>query len=348
MEEIARYSNSAELCQDRANICRQMPYDDPHSARPATLIRDPDEAAQAFSKAGIDPRFERLNDRSAFSLEFQSYPMGGAQLVCTKWGTDTWLRVKFTDRMAVIVSPDDFTPSVFTISGEDIPASTRSAPIMQPDRKINVFRPEETPLLVLSADLKDLQRLFRDITGTDPGHLEFASGFDWDTPEGRRLKRLINYAVNELREEPSAVLNPIIRRQLDDLVLSALLSLPGDHHRLIDSASSSIGSSVVRRAEEFMDANVGHPISMSDVAAECGCSRTKLFQAFRQERQWTPLQFFVRRRLELSRRRLLTPFEGTSVTMVALDSGYANFSQFSQQYRKLFGETPSTTLNRSR
>jgi hypothetical protein len=51
-----------------------MPYDDPHSAPPATLIRDPDEAAEAFSKAGIDPRFERLKDRKAFSLEIRPQP----------------------------------------------------------------------------------------------------------------------------------------------------------------------------------------------------------------------------------------------------------------------------------
>jgi AraC-like DNA-binding protein len=325
-----------------------MPYDDPQSADSPTLIRDPDEAAEVFSKAGIDPQFERIRDRGAFSVDFKNYAMGGAELVCTQWGTDTWLRVNFTDRMAVIVSPDDFTPSVFTISGQDVPASTKSAPIMQPDRKISVFRPEQTPLFVLSADLKELQRHFRDITGTDPGHLEFASGLDRDTPEGKRFQRIINYAVNELQEEPSALLNPIIRRQLDDLVLSTLLTLPGDHHRLIDSATGLVASSIVRRAEEFMGGNVERPISMSDVVAECGCSRTKLFQAFRQERQCTPLQFLVRRRMDRARRRLLAPSDGMNVTTVALDSGYANFSHFAQHYRRLFGETPSTTLKRSR
>lgn len=325
-----------------------MPLDDPKSADSPTLILDPDEAADVFSKAGIDPQFERIRDRRAFSVDFKNYAMGGAELVCTQWGTDTWLKVNFTDRMAVIVSPDESTPSVFTISGEDVPATTKSAPIMQPDRKISVFRPEHTPLLVLSADLQELRRHFRDITGTEPGDLEFALGLDRNTPEGRRFQRIINYAVNELQAEPAAILNPIIRRQLDDLVLSSLLTLPGDHHRLIDSATASVASSVVRRAEEFMDANVGQPISMADVVAEAGCSRTKLFQAFRQERQCTPLQFLVRRRMDQARRRLLAPTDGMNVTTVALDSGYANFSQFAQHYRKLFGETPSTTLKRSR
>ena len=182
-----------------------MPFDDPQSADSPTLIRDPDEAAEVFSKAGIDLQFERTRNRGAFSVDFKNYAMGGAELVCTQWGTDTWLRVNFTDRMAVIVSPDDFTPSVFTISGDDVPASTKSAPIMQPDRKINVFRPEQTPLFVVSADLKELQRHFRDITGTDSGQLEFASGLDRDTPEGKRFQRIINYAVNELQEEPSGL-----------------------------------------------------------------------------------------------------------------------------------------------
>jgi AraC-like DNA-binding protein len=325
-----------------------MPYDDPHSDHPTTLIRDVEEAAHAFSTAGIDAWIDRIRDRSAFSIDFKAYPMGGAQLVCTTWGTDGWGRVELPDRMAVMVNPSGSLPSVFTISGESVPASTRTAPIIQPGRKINVFRPAHAPILALSADLKDLERLFREVTGTESGGLKFASSFDLDTPEGRRFQRAINYAFNELQEEPSAIDNPIIRRQLDDFVLCALLSLPGDHHRLIDRAGSSVGSAVVRHAEEFMEANVGHPIGMSDVAAECGCSRTKLFQAFRHEREWTPLQFLVRRRMERARRRLLAPFEDVSVTMVALDCGYANFSRFAQEYRKFFDETPSTTLNRSR
>ena len=80
-----------------------------------------------------------------------------------------------------------------------------------------------------------------------------------------------------------------------------------------------------------------------------GCKpRTKLFQAFKQQRQWTPLQFLARHRMEQARRRLLAPTEGTNITMVALDSGYANLSRFAQQYKALFGETPSATLKRSR
>ncbi len=203
-------------------------------------------------------------------------------------------------------------------------------------------------MVILCARLDDLERLFREITGSERGCLEFDSALNRESPEGRRLQRLIDFALEELSLNPSAVDNPIIRRQLDDLVLGGILSLPGKHHRLIDRSNSSVGAAVVRRAEEFMEANVDRPISMSDVAAACGCSRTKLFLAFQQEREWTPLQFLVRRRMEWARRALLTPTQRITVTAVALDCGYANVSRFAQEYRKLFGETPSMTLSRSR
>ena len=321
-----------------------MTADDPAP----TPIRDVEEVVHAFSNAGIDIRLDRIKDQKHFSVEFKAYPMGGTQLVRTRWATDAWMKAKFTDRLGVIVNPCGSTPSIFTISGDTVAASTGTAPVVQPERDINVFRPAETPLLVLSADLKDLERLFRDITRTDPGHLDFESVLNLETPAGRRLQRIVNFALEELTAHPSALDNPIVRRQLDDLVLAGILSFPGAHHRLIERSDGSVGAAVVRRAEEFMEANVGQPIGMSDVAAACGCSRTKLFLAFQQEREWTPLQFLVRRRMEWARRALLTPTRRMTVTAVALDCGYASVSRFAQEYRKLFGETPSVTLNRSR
>ncbi len=319
-----------------------------HDIPPTKPIRDPEEVALAFFNAGIDLRFDRIGDQKRFSVEFKAYPMGGAQLVSTKWSMDAWLRANLIDRVAVMVNPSGSTPSVFTTSGDSVAASTSTAPIVQPDRQCKVFRPADAPLLVLSADVKELERVFREISRTDPGRLEFESGLDLETPEGRRLRRLITFALEELSENPSALENPIVRRQLDDLVLDGLLSLPGAHHRLIDRSDSSVGGTVARRAEEFMEAHVGQPIGMSDVAAACDCSRTKLFLAFKRERAWTPLQFLVRRRMEWARRALLAPTDVTTVTKVALDCGYPSVSRFAQEYRKLYGETPSTTLKRCR
>ena len=347
-KESVCYQDSAELCQNHPSRYPQMPYADPISAHATVVIRDPEVAAESLAAAGMEVGYERIEKRSAFGLTVKDLPLGATHLVRTEWNTDTWLRINLIDHVGLALNPSNDTRSVFTTPVGTVCASAKMAPIGQPDIQNSIFRPSGAPLLVLTAEMKELERLFREITGADAGRLEFASALDRESPEGRRIQRLINYTVNELREEPSAVDNPIIRRQLDDLVLSAFLSLPGSHHRLIDRSRASVGSAVVRRAEEFMEAHVGRPIGMSDVAVASGCSRTKLFQAFRQERAWTPLQFLVRRRMERARRRLLAPPEDLTITIVALDCGYASFSQFAQAYRKLYGETPSTTLNRNR
>lgn len=322
---------------------------DSRGAAPITPIRDVEGAVQAFSTAGVDLRVDRLKDPSAFSLKIEVVQMGAAELVSTQWGTDNWLRVELPGHVAVVVNPVRGTPSLFTTSGDSVVATTTTAPILQPQREVKIFRPADSPVWVLSAHIRDLDRLFREIIGSDRGGLDFESGLNRESPEGRRFQRLVDFALEELRVNPLAVDNPIIRRQLNDAVLGGILSLPGKHHRLlIDRPSSSVGSAVVRRAEEFMEAHVDRPIGMSDVAAACECSRTKLFLAFKRERLWTPLQFLVRQRMERARRLLLAPTQSVTVTRVALDCGYASLSRFTQEYRKLYGETPSMTLRRSR
>ncbi len=313
----------------------------------STTIRDVEEVAQAFSNAGIELRFDRLRDRQRFSVEFESYPLGASQLVRTKWATDAWLTAVLPSRVGVMINPFRSAPSVFTISGDRVAASTGTAPVIQAERQVRVFRPADAPLLVLSADLTDLQRLFREISKAEAAPLEFESALNLETPEGGRLRRLVRFALEELSANPSALDSPIVRRQLNDLVLGGMLSFPGQHHRLLDRSNRSVGLGVVRRAEEFMEAHVNQPIGVSDVTAACGCSRTKLFLAFKQERAWTPLQFLVRQRMERARRALLSPGLATTVTKISLDCGYANVSRFARVYRQLFGEAPSATLKHS-
>ena len=88
-----------------------MTFDSTHFNRLTTAIRDVDEAARAFSNAGIDVRIERMRDQLDFSFHFQLFPLGAAELICTNWSTDNWSRAEFTDRMAVMIDPKGTAPS---------------------------------------------------------------------------------------------------------------------------------------------------------------------------------------------------------------------------------------------
>ena len=168
------------------------------------------------------------------------------------------------DRVAVVVNLYGSAPSIFTVSGDKVAASTRTAPVIQPEKRIGIFRPAGTPLLVLSASLKELERLLGEIAGIHPARLDFEPGLNLESPEGRRLQRLISFSLGELSANPRALDNTILRR------------------------------------------------------------------------------------MERARRRLPAPTPGTTVTRVSLDCGSTTLSRFAQEYRRLFGETPSMSLNRSR
>jgi adenylate cyclase len=61
----------------------------------------------------------------------------------------------------------------------------------------------------------------------------------------------------------------------------------------------------------------------------------------------SPLEYWRRFRLAAAREELLKGLDDTSITEVAIRFGFSHFGRFSQQYRRCFGETPSTTLRRS-
>ncbi len=306
------------------------------------------EAARTLSSVGIQARFNRMTNRGSFSLDLHHFKLGATDLVCTTWGTDVWSTVELQSRVAVVVNPVFAKPSIYTTSEDCLAASATVAPILPPGRRIEVFRPASCPVVVLSANVTDLGQRLQRVAGMNADSPNFEPVLNRCSPEGRRFQRLLDFVMLELIEDPSLVGHPIACRQLDDLILEGILSLPGSHHGLVGRSSSreSVASAVVRRAEKFMEANIDRPISISDVAAECYCSRTKLFQAFKRERDWTPLQFLVRRRMERARRRLLAPCEGMTVTSIALESGYVNISRFAGEYRKVYGATPSATLHR--
>jgi len=104
---------------------------------------------------------------------------------------------------------------------------------------------------------------------------------------------------------------------------------------------------IVRRAEErFLDA-YGAPISLADLCAAAGVGKNTLYHAFAQICGVPPLEYFRRRRLMRARSILVAasgPDRG-GVKRAALQAGLTELGRFSVEYRRLFGESPSTTLN---
>ncbi len=95
----------------------------------------------------------------------------------------------------------------------------------------------------------------------------------------------------------------------------------------------------VRAAADWIGANADKPLRVGHLAAEVGMSPTSLHRHFKAVTGYSPLAYQRYLRLLEARRLLLA--DAAPVTTTAFTVGYASASQFSREYRRMFGEPPA-------
>ena len=114
----------------------------------------------------------------------------------------------------------------------------------------------------------------------------------------------------------------------------------------IDGIASTRVSAVVS-ACRLVENRFPAPITLSDLSRYCGVAERTLEYGFRQVYGTTPLAFIRSQRLTRSRMALLHSRMHASISETARAYGFTHMGQFSQDYRRLFGESPSATLQRA-
>ena len=105
---------------------------------------------------------------------------------------------------------------------------------------------------------------------------------------------------------------------------------------------------IVRKAEDYFAEKQPGPVSLADLCAVAGVSQRTLYHAFLVMCGDSPMAYFKKRRLTDARLALLDPGPVRRlVKRAALNAGLTHFGRFSAEYRELFGESPTTTLEMS-
>jgi AraC family ethanolamine operon transcriptional activator len=109
---------------------------------------------------------------------------------------------------------------------------------------------------------------------------------------------------------------------------------------------SSNRERLVRRADDYMRAHLGEPLSLLELCRELGVSERTLHYAFQEVRGLSPVAYFRAVRLNAVRQELKAAAVGTArVHEVAQRWGFWHTGEFAAAYRRLFGELPSQTLH---
>jgi AraC-like DNA-binding protein len=150
-----------------------------------------------------------------------------------------------------------------------------------------------------------------------------------------RLLRLLD------RPADIPVLAPLIERE----ILYRLLRGPhGEMLRQMTLPSSQL--SQVGRAIDLIRRQFGQTIRVETLARTAGMSLTSFHRHFRAATAMSPLQFQKRIRLQEARRLLLA--RKGDAAHVGFDVGYESASQFSREYRRMFGAPPVRDTARAR
>jgi AraC-like DNA-binding protein len=141
------------------------------------------------------------------------------------------------------------------------------------------------------------------------------------------------------RPETIRPLAPLIERE----ILYRLLVGPhGPMLRHVATAGSHLNQ--VSRAIAAIRRRFDEPIRIEEVAAEAGMSPSSLHAHFKAVTRMTPLEYQKQLRLQEARRLMLVG--GATAGSAGFAVGYDSPSQFSREYRRLFGAPPRRDVER--
>jgi AraC-like DNA-binding protein len=151
-----------------------------------------------------------------------------------------------------------------------------------------------------------------------------------------RLVGLLDSPAEEAR-----FLRPLVTREIDFRLLMGeqggrlhhVAALGGHGHR-------------IARAIERLRNDFDRPLRVEDVAREVGMSVSSFHHHFREVTALSPLQFQKQLRLQEARRLLLG--EDLDVAGAGRRVGYSDTSQFTREYKRLFGAPPMRDVVRLR
>jgi AraC-like DNA-binding protein len=197
----------------------------------------------------------------------------------------------------------------------------------------------ERPVIVLSMKLN--LAMIREILAQIPSKTPTANahlGIKWPLGDAimaafDRLIRLLDYP-NDIEFLASLIQQEIYYRLLSAEQGNKLrqLVVDGSHtHR-------------IAQATDWIKSHLNEPIMVESLASRCGMSVSGFHQHFKEITQLSPLQYQKSLRLMEAKRLIKIQGQGAHISQIAMQVGYESPSQFSREYKRLFGVSPSSEL----
>ncbi len=178
---------------------------------------------------------------------------------------------------------------------------------------------------------------------SDPVHFEL--GMSSARAPVQAWLRAVDYVHGEFERGNPFFVDPRQREQVEAMLIGQLLAAQPHNYSLALENGVAAASRVVRAAVELIDGHYAEALTVADLAEAVGVSVRSLQEGFRRDLGSSPMTYLRERRLAAVRTALeaADPREAT-VSDIAASHGFLHLGRFSVEYRRTFGESPSTTL----
>ncbi|WP_166018800.1 AraC family transcriptional regulator [Cobetia sp. MB87] len=194
----------------------------------------------------------------------------------------------------------------------------------------------ETPLLgvYLSLDTRVMTELAIEMESAaglvhKPGRGPLPPGLalaHWDAAFSDALLRLLQVAQSP---SDAAILG---EGRLRELYYAVLKGEAGESAR----RAFGVGNEIAR-VIDYLSSRLDEPVSIDDMAGRVGMSRAVFHRKFKQATTMSPIQFVKSMRLNTAAMQIAT---GKTVSEAAMAVGYVSSSQFSREFKRLYGQSP--------
>lgn len=236
----------------------------------------------------------------------------------------------------------------FELDGRRTEVSPRCAGVVSAAQRFRFDASADFEQLVVRIERGAVEAGWHALTGAPPARaIDFDCALPIDGPAWQSLQPVLMLLARRTAASPTVDAAHLDARLQDLLVATLLLH---QRHCLSDGLLPTAprhAPAHLRHAEDWMRDRLELPITLGDVARACGVSTRTLQAAFQSRHGLGPMQWLRAQRLQAVRDALCAP-DGvrTSVAQTALRFGFTHLGEFSQAYRRRFGETARTTLRR--
>jgi AraC-like DNA-binding protein len=207
------------------------------------------------------------------------------------------------------------------------------------EAEIVAATPEEPLLaLVLRVDVAEVGQLLLEMEETDAPVGRRAQPGIYVSPIHEELAdaitRLVAAGTDRTR---SRVLGPGVMREV---LFHLLRGEQGERLRQL-ALSAGAGRGVARVVRHLQE-RFNEPTDVESLARMVGMSASTLHRSFKEVTALTPIQYL--KKVRLHRARVLMLSDGLNAGEAAYRVGYQSQSQFSREFKRLFGATPTQAL----